>query len=80
MVTVLTFRHLKYKINENDHNPPHVHVEGGGAEMRINLITLEIMDEETDFSKSIIWHILDYVRRNRLFLLDRWEMIHGKKN
>lgn len=31
MVTVLRVGQLKYKVNKRDHNPPHVHVEGGGA-------------------------------------------------
>jgi hypothetical protein len=80
MVTVLSARHLKYKINENDHNPPHVHVEGCGGEIRINLLTLEIMDDQTEFSKSMIRHIQEFVRRNRIYFLDRWEQVHGEEN
>ena len=80
MVTVLSSRHLKYKINENDHNPPHVHVIGGGSEIRINLLSLEIMDDEVQFSKSLTRHILDFVRKNRIYFLDRWEEVHGKED
>lgn len=76
MVTVLTSRNIKFKINENDHNPPHVHAEGGGASLRINLNTLEIMDNETEFSKSMTNFILDFVAENRILLLDEWEKKH----
>ena len=77
MVTVLSERHLKYKINENDHNPPHVHVEGGGASVRTNLMTLEVMDDNTNFSPLLVRRIQDFVRQNRSYLLDRWEDVHG---
>jgi len=77
MVTIFTTRHLKFKINENDHNPPHVHVEGGGARVRINLLTLEVMDAEVEFSKSMMNYILKFVSENRVTLLTEWEERHG---
>ena len=75
-IKALSSKHLAYKINENDHNPPHVHVEGLGASVRINLLTLEIMDKETEFSQASVRKILETVRDNRLLLLDKWEAIH----
>ena len=77
MVTVLSDRHLKYKVNENDHNPPHVHVEGGGASIRINLLTLEVMDRETMFSESTMRKIRLKVAENRELFLDKWREMHG---
>lgn len=77
MVTVIQLRNLKFKINANDHNPPHVHVEGGGASVRINLVTLEIMDDETDFSPSLLRKIEGYVLKHREELLERWAEYHG---
>jgi hypothetical protein len=81
-VKALSSKHLAYKINENDHSPPHIHVEGLGASVRINLLTLdlltlEIMDSETDFSVSTLKKIMVKVGENRIFLLDKWEEIHG---
>jgi len=67
---------LKFKINENDHNPPHVHVEGLGATVRINLITLEVMDSRTDFNKSTVNRIIEFVKLNQQHLLDKWEETH----
>lgn len=79
MVTVLNIHNLKYKINENDHNPPHVHVEGAGCKLRINLLTLEVMDTRTDFSKNTVRKIIEFVAENRIYFLDTWEDIHGKE-
>ena len=71
---------MKYKINENDHNPPHVHIEGGGYSMRVNLLTMEVMDDEVGFSRSTVRHILEIVKANRNYLLERWEAIHGEED
>lgn len=79
-IKVLSSPHLSYKINEKDHNPPHVHVEGGGAEVRINLKTLEVMDEETGFSASTLGKILEKVRANQQLLIEEWEARHGKES
>ncbi|MCB0411459.1 MAG: DUF4160 domain-containing protein [Bdellovibrionales bacterium] len=74
----MSSRHLKYKINERDHHPPHVHVEGQGASVRINLLTIEIMDKETDFSPATLRRIYNYVEQNQRLLLDEWEARHGQ--
>jgi hypothetical protein len=74
----LSSKHLAYKINDDDHNPPHVHIEGGGASVRMNLLTLQFMDRETGFSNSTLRKILEKVRENRWLLLDEWEKKHGQ--
>lgn len=78
MNTVLTTNHLKFKINANDHLPPHVHIEGGGASLRVNLNTFEVMDAETEFSQSTVKLIILKVMENRILLLEEWERLHGK--
>ncbi|MEN0060021.1 MAG: DUF4160 domain-containing protein [Bdellovibrio sp.] len=78
MVTILSEHHLKYKINDNDHNPPHVHVEGLGCAIRINLMTLEPMDAKTEFSKGTVNKIVTFVRENRQLFISEWERIHGE--
>jgi len=77
-IKVLSSQHLAYKINDDDHNPPHVHVEGSGASVRINLLTLEVMDAKTDFSTATLRKIVDKVRENKWLLLDEWEKKHGQ--
>ena len=76
-IKALSSKHLVYKIHENDHSPPHVHVEGMGASVRINLLTLEVLDRETDFSQATLNRIMRVVKENRLLLLERWEELHG---
>ena len=78
MVLVLRFEHLKYRINANDHNPPHVHVEGGGAQVRVSLLTLDVMDPDTEFSESNIRKILNFVAENREIFLEKWMEYHGQ--
>lgn len=77
MVTVIQIRNLKFKINAKDHNPPHVHVEGGGASVRINLLTLEVMDKKTGFSATALKMIERYVLVNREIFLEKWVEYHG---
>jgi hypothetical protein len=55
-----------------------VHVEGGGASVRINLLTIEVMDTKTDFSHATLNKIVEKVRENRWLLLDEWEKKHGQ--
>lgn len=76
-IKALSSKHLVYKINENDHAPPHVHIEGMGASLRVNLLNLEVMDDETEFSLGTVNRILKVVKSNRMLLLEKWEEIHG---
>jgi len=77
-IKALSSKHLSYRINDDDHNPPHVHVEGGGASVRINLLTLEVMDPRSDFSLSTLRKIVEKVRENKWLLFDEWEKRHGQ--
>ena len=77
-IKALSSRYLAYKIYQNDHSPPHVHVEGLGASVRINLLTLEFMDLQTDFNSATLSRILKVVKENRIQLLERWEGLHGE--
>lgn len=79
-VKAISNEHISYGINENDHNPPHVHVDGGGASVRINLRTLEVMDKKTDFSEQTLRKILAVVKDKQDFLIQEWEERHGKKS
>lgn len=76
--TVFIFESLKFKINANDHNPPHVHVEGRGSSIRINLLTLEYMDKQTDFSLGTLERIKAEVVKRKDELLEEWKKYHEK--
>ena len=76
--TIFTFESVKFKINVNDHNPPHVHIEGNGASVRINLLTLDFMDSETGFSRGSLDRILTEVTKRKHELLEEWKKYHEK--
>ena len=75
---VFVFETLKFKINANDHNPPHVHVEGRGTSIRINLLSLDFMDDPTDFSQGTLDRILDEVLRRKDELMEEWVKYYMK--
>lgn len=74
--TIFIFESLKFKINANDHNPPHVHIEGSGTSVRINLLELEFMDSKTDFSQGTLDRILAEVTKRKNELLEEWKKYH----
>lgn len=79
--TVFETEHWKFKIFSppREHGPPHVHVRGIGmnAEVRINLLTFEVMGE-TNFSRKAVLGILECIHINHEYLLECWENLHGK--
>jgi len=75
---IFIFESLKFKINANDHNPPHVHIEGGGTSVRINLLTMEFMDVQTDFSQRTLDRVMNEVVKRKNELLEEWEKYHEK--
>jgi hypothetical protein len=50
-------------VNKKDHNPPH-------------LLTLEIMDENTAFSKAMVRRIVTYIAEHKEELLEKWVEYH----
>ena len=73
---IFIFESLKFKINVNDHNPPHVHIEGGGTSVRINLLTMDYIDNKTDFSQATLERIMDEVIKRKNELMAEWEKYH----
>jgi hypothetical protein len=80
MVTVLRAHGLRVVVFVDDHQPAHVHVFGDG-EAKINL-------RGTDGAPELIWadnmtrgeirRAMRIVVEQRVFLLERWEDIHGR--
>jgi len=80
MVTVLRARGLRVVIFVNDHPPAHVHIFGDG-EAKINL-------RGTDGAPELIWadnmtrgdvrRAMNIAVEQQIFLLGRWEDIHGR--
>jgi hypothetical protein len=68
---------FKFKIHAKDHDPPHVHAEGGGATIRIDLLTFKPLDRRTAFTKASVRRITDLVRQYREVLMEAWNELHG---
>jgi hypothetical protein len=79
MPTIVDFGNgaLKLRIHARDHDPPHVHAESGGATVRIDLLTLEPLDERTDFSRAAVRRITELVKEYRDELMEAWNELHG---
>ena len=72
--TVGEFEGIKFyfHMNETDrHHEPHIHCKYAGQETRINLKTLEIMDEP--FKKSKMDKALELIKRNQIRLIKYWD-------
>lgn len=61
-----------------EHDPAHVHViaKGEKAEVRVSLVTLEVIGS-TDFDKRTVKGIIKYIYENYEFLWECWEALHG---
>lgn len=77
MGTVVVQEGLKFKINANDHGPPHVHIEGKGSSVRIDLRTLRVMGK-TDFAPADIRKIIAAVADYHDVLMEKWNEYHEK--
>jgi Domain of unknown function (DUF4160) len=60
-----------------EHGPPHIHViaKGMNAEVKINLITLEVLGK-TRFTKKAVKDIIRYLFDNQDYLIEAWEKMH----
>jgi hypothetical protein len=75
MPTVLEHLGLKYKINANDHNPPHAHIEGRGGSVRVDLRSFDVMSAN-GFSQKDINRIVNIVKLYREQLMEVWDEYH----
>jgi hypothetical protein len=79
-VVLVVTQHIRARIHENDHNPPHVHVTGpGGAEAIFKLNGLEL-DRLIGFTRSDLKMIEEFLTANLDTLKEHWNEIHGKKD
>jgi hypothetical protein len=62
-----------------EHGPAHVHViaKGEKAEVKISLVTLEVIGS-TQFSVRAVKGIIKYIHENYEYLWNCWEALHVK--
>ncbi len=64
------------QVRERDHNPPHVHLFGGGFDVTIVLETLESTGNFP--SVTLKNEVIAYVEQHRDELLEEWRKWHAK--
>lgn len=76
MTTQQRFRRDKYRlqVRERDHNPPHVHLVGGGLDIIIDLATLR---SEGCWPKDLRVEVLAWVAAHRDELWEEWHKWHA---
>lgn len=64
---------IRYRIQlrEKDHPPPHVHLTGGGLDVMLSLVTVEVMAGKAP--PLIIKEALEWVRAHQAQLLEDWK-------
>ena len=75
MVTVHSAHGCRYVIFTNDHDPPHVHVFGQGAEAKLSLDPVALL-WSAGFKKADLRRILKEVQAQRDLLMEKWNEIH----
>ena len=75
MTTIKRFRD-KYRIElrEDDHNPPHVHVTGGGIDVVVDLGSGDVREER--LPKAIRGEVLGWIAANLDSLREEWKKWH----
>jgi len=74
MTTKQRFRNkYRLQLRERDHLPPHVHLVGGGVNVRINLETLESAGA---CPRDVLKEVLAWVADHQIELLQEWKQWH----
>ncbi len=78
MVTVHKAHGCRFVIFTNDHDPPHVHVFGQGAEAKLSLDPVAL-GWSAGFKKPDLKRILTEVQEQRAMMIEKWDEIHGER-
>jgi hypothetical protein len=75
MGTVAVFRNVRIVIFPRDHEPPHIHAIGPGAEAVFRLNNLELI-RSRGFDSRAVEKIRQFLETRRNELLEAWNEIH----
>lgn len=62
----------------NDHEPVHVHVKNADSEIKINALTLTLMNVKGNVSNRDIRKAVEIVAENQLLINQTWGELRGK--
>jgi hypothetical protein len=77
MPTLIREGGYEVRIYTLDHPPPHVHVAKGGAIVKIDLTTCQVVDIVGVISDREVKRAETLVARHAQFLGEEWRKIHG---
>ena len=69
--TIYRINKIKISLNENDHNPPHIHVVSPDFVVLINIRTCEVFKGLARYAQ--INEVLAWAKENQEWLLEEWE-------
>ncbi len=79
MPTVIREAGFEVRIYTLDHPPPHVHVERGGAVLKVNLATAKVARIVGRISDRDIKRAERLVAKHSQILKEAWRKLHGGK-
>jgi hypothetical protein len=77
MPTVIREGGFEVRMFYDDHPPPHAHVVKAGSEVRVNLITFDVIDIKGNISRNDVRKARRLVWRRAEFLRKEWARFHG---
>ena len=69
--TVLRTSNLKIRVYPKDHNTPHVHVIGAGAEAKFRIDKIACLSSK-GFSRKALKQIEEFIEENLKELMEAW--------
>ena len=79
MPTVHLEKGFRFFFYSNEHLPKHIHVEGKGGEIKINLESLTLM-YSYNFKKQDLNAVFEILKLKRFYFLRKWDEFHGNEN
>ena len=77
MGQVIRYKNISITIRSDDHEPPHIHAIGPGAEAKIEILTGTVV-WSYGFSRKALDEILQLVLSRQFELMEKWYEIHGE--
>ena len=79
MPTIHLEKGFRFFFYSNEHLPKHIHVEGKGGELKIELESLSLV-YNYNFKSQDLNAVLKIVELNRLNFIRKWDEFHGNEN
>lgn len=75
MPVVLRYKNIKIIIFFKDHNPPHVHVIGPGAEAKFEINPISCYFSR-GFKRKFLLEMAEYLEEHKDLLIEAWSEYH----